>query len=132
MAAFCGDDAMDYDMGWRGKGQFWFVIQSDGAGSDRGGEHDGGTDPETGTPFAIPIFCNVTSIGNPDSRGVELRDNAGGFYYNSLFTGYEDGVRIEDLLGQTEDTYRQFLRGNLGFIGCVFDVSDEVFQVNFQ
>ena len=42
IAAFCGDDSYDYDEGFRGKGQFWFVIQADSIG-DRGGEHDGGT-----------------------------------------------------------------------------------------
>ncbi|MEZ4799223.1 MAG: hypothetical protein R2809_05460 [Flavobacteriales bacterium] len=50
--AFCGDDSFDYDEGWRGYGQFWFTVQdpADLSGGDRGGEHDGGTDPEDGMP----------------------------------------------------------------------------------
>ena len=55
IAAFCGDDSYDYDEGFRGKGQFWVVFQADSSAGDRGGEHDGGTSPETGTPFATPL-----------------------------------------------------------------------------
>ena len=62
IAAFCADDAFDYDQGFRGKHQFWFVVQApDEAG--RGGEHDGGDDDETGTPLAIPMISNVTYLG---------------------------------------------------------------------
>ncbi|MBD3385769.1 T9SS C-terminal target domain-containing protein, partial [candidate division KSB1 bacterium] len=63
IAAFCGDDSYDYDQGFRGKGQFWFSVQgTDEAG--RGGEHDGGDDLETGTPYATPEIWNATYIGS--------------------------------------------------------------------
>ena len=36
VSAFCGDDGFDWDMGYRGKGQFWFLIQgTDEAGRSR-------------------------------------------------------------------------------------------------
>jgi len=104
IAAFCGDDMFDYDEGWRGSNQFWFGIQaSDDAGT--GGEHDGGTDPETGQPYAAPVVYNATYIGagaqsllTSNDFALTIDDNAGGKYYNSIFTDFAGaGVTIEDL-----------------------------------
>ena len=123
VAAFCGDDAFDYDQGWRGKNQFWFTIQgTDEAG--RGGEHDGGDDNETGTPYAIPMIANATYIGSGknavgvggdgNDRVIYFRDNAGGKYYNSIFTEYvagSSGITIEDIEG--EDSRSRLENGDL-------------------
>jgi hypothetical protein len=111
VAAFCGDDGFDYDEGWRGNNQFWFAIQgTDKAG--RVGEHDGGTVQETAPPFATPAIANATYIGPgvnalPEGDGSEViyfRDNAGGFYTNSIFTDYNGandgkGITVEDIDG---------------------------------
>ena len=115
IAAFCGDDSYDYDMGWRGYGQFWFTIQSEEAGSDRGGEHDGGTTPETGDPLARPFIYNVTSIGRPggDKRGLTFRDNAGGEYHNSIFADHDRGVDFEILGNGSTDSYDRLQAGDL-------------------
>ncbi len=102
--AFCGDDCYDYDEGFRGKGQFWFSIQSSEEGN-RAGEHDGATEDESATPYAHPIISNVTYVGsgansaNADNdHTFKIRDNAGGEYHNSIFYGFNgDGVDIEDL-----------------------------------
>lgn len=119
VAAFCGDDMFDYDEGFRGRGQFWFGIHgSDDAGS--GGEHDGGTDPETGQPYAIPVIFNATYIGSgagslrsSNDFALNLRDNAGGKYYNSIFTDFAGaGVAIEDL-GSGEDSRGRLEAGDL-------------------
>jgi hypothetical protein len=122
IAAFCGDDAFDYDQGFRGKHQFWFTIQGqDEAG--RGGEHDGGDDDETGTPYSIPEISNVTYIGSGaatqgvagdgNDRGLYFRDNAGGKYWSSVFTEYVGiGIKIEDL-GSGDDSRKQLEDGNL-------------------
>ena len=103
VSAFNSDDAFDYDEGFRGKGQFWFVIQDDETGN-RAGEHDGGTTPEDGTPYATPMIYNATYIGsgefsdNGDNDTVlEIRDNAGGHYINSIFTDFaNEGIDVED------------------------------------
>lgn len=109
IAAFCADDGLDYDEGFRGKSQFVIVHQDPTADSaDRGGEHDGGTNPEDGTPYANPVFSNVTSVGNSGSRAITFRDNAGGEYYNSIFVNYAKGIDIEDILGSSIDSYKQF------------------------
>ncbi len=93
-----GDDSIDYDEGFRGKGQFIFVMQgTPGADkSDKGAEQDGGNSPDGSLPFAIPTFYNVTMIGHGQkaftdaSRNTALhfRDNAGGRYYNSAFLDF--------------------------------------------
>jgi len=122
VAAFCGDDAFDYDQGFRGKHQFWFTIQGqDEAG--RGGEHDGGDDDETGTPYAIPLIANVTYIGSGaatqgvagdgNDRALYFRDNAGGKYWSSVFTEYVGvGVKVEDL-ASGEDSRSRLEAGDL-------------------
>jgi len=114
LSIYCGDDGLDYDEGYRGVNQFVIVHQdpTDGA-ADRGGEHDGGTNPEEATPFATPVFANVTSIGNPGSRTLTFRDNAGGEYYNSIFFNYGRGIDVEDLEGQDQDSFAQFEDNNL-------------------
>jgi hypothetical protein len=121
IAAYCGDDALDYDEGYRGKNQFIIIHQDPAASAaDRGGEHDGGTSPETGTPFATPQFWNVTSSGNATSKAITFRDNAGGQYHNSVFLNFGKGIDIEDLEGQDQDSYKQFVEGNLIIANSVF------------
>jgi hypothetical protein len=119
--AYCADDAYDYDEGYTGNNQFVIIHQDPTSGNaDRGGEHDGGTDPETAMPYAIPVFYNVTSVGNPASRALTFRDNAGGKYFNSIFVGYNKGVDIEDISSQSQDSYKQFEDGNLRIENCLF------------
>jgi len=119
--AYCGDDCFDYDEGFRGIGQFWCAIQDPNEG-DRIGEHDGGTDPETGQPFAIPTIYNATYIGRDAAAGkrmITFRDNAGGHYINSLFVNQAHGVDIENL-SEAQDSYKQFQDGNLTLKNNVF------------
>ena len=125
ISAFNADDAFDYDQGFRGKGQFWFAIQAPDFGG-RIAEQDGGTDPEDGQPYAIPVISNVTFIGPgvdpfPQGDGAQLmifRDNAGGKYFNSIFTEYNGsgggaGITIEDLSGTGEDSRKRLEAGDL-------------------
>lgn len=124
VVAFVGDDAFDYDEGWRGRGQFWFAVQDtpESGNGDRGGEHDGGTNPEDGTPYAHPIISNVTSMGKgmgEGTRALTFRDNAGGEYHNSIFFNWGKGIDIENL-ASGEDSYARFQSGELTFSGNCF------------
>ncbi len=122
VSAFCGDDGFDWDMGYRGMGQFWFLIQgTDEAG--RGAEMDGGDDNETGTPYATPYVVNATYIGAGETSPVPggdgndhaliFRDNSGGFYYSSIFTDFvQDGISVEDL-ASGEDSRSRLEGGDL-------------------
>jgi hypothetical protein len=122
VTAFCGDDSFDYDEGWRGYGQFWCTVQEEGEG-DRGGEHDGGTDPEDGLPYAHPVIYNATYMGrgvDAGRRALTLRDNAGGEYHNSIFYNWGKGVDIENL-ASGEDSYARFENNEIAFAGNIFD-----------
>lgn len=111
-----GDDSYDYDQGFRGKGQFWVAIEN--ANSDRGGEHDGGTSPEDGLPYATPVIYNATYIGNGASRAITFRDNAGGEYHNTVFHNFGKGIDIEDL-ATGEDSKARLDAGELKLDGIV-------------
>lgn len=134
LSVFCGDDALDYDEGYRGENQF-VIVHQDVNDADRGGEHDGGTDPETGTPYATPLFYNVTSVGAPTSRALTFRDNAGGEYHNSIFVDYGKGVDIE-LLPTTQDSYKMWFDGLLKLENNIFfnigagTTGDDIFKIS--
>ena len=126
VAAFCGDDAFDYDEGFRGRGQFWFAVQADDdAGS--GGEFDGGTTPEDGQPYAIPVVYNLTMIGSgagsdrsSNDFAMNIRDNAGGKFYNSIFTDFFGrAVQVEDL-ASGEDSWARLQAGELAIENNLF------------
>jgi hypothetical protein len=122
-----GDDDVDYDEGWRGRGQFLFTMKGILISSDpRGGEHDGATGGDSGQPRAAPTICNATYIGaggtgtglasdpfydpaedygaQQDANGaLYFRDNAGGQYYNSAFINYGGHLgMIEGTPGENE------------------------------
>ena len=142
LVVFCADDSYDYDEGFRGNGQFWVTVQDAVGGvGDRGGEHDGGTDPEDGTPYATPTISNVTYIGrgvDSGKRALTFRDNAGGFYSNSVFANWAKGTDIEKL-GSGEDSYNRFNVGDLSIDNNVYwDVvsvggasAENLFKVSF-
>jgi hypothetical protein len=120
-SAFCGDDAFDFDEGYRGKGQFWLAIQAPALG-DNVAEHDGGTNPVHGEPYCIPEIYNATYIGNGQLNSSNLMvfsDDAGGKYYNSIFTHQIAGIEIEYIDG-VNDSYTQFINENLVFENNIF------------
>jgi hypothetical protein len=133
VAAFCSDDAFDWDQGFRGKHQFWFAIQApDLAG--RCAEMDGAGGNEQGTPYATPVLSNVTYIGaglgsEPSGDGEEMlkfRDNTGGFYWNSIFTDYDDvssslAISVEDNSDPAaEDSRKRLEAGDLALVGNIW------------
>ncbi len=128
VSAFNADDAVDWDQGWRGKGQFWFVLQ----GTDKAGaaaEQDGAGGDEHFRPYAIPTIYNATYVGagvgnQPEGDRAEMlmfRDNTGGHYRNSIFTDFQSSeggfaLQIEDrdnTGSRTEDSRLRFESGDL-------------------
>ncbi len=120
VVAYCGDDSYDYDQGYRGKGQFWFSIASDG---DRGGEHDGDVDNFDSQPLSRPTIYNATYIGNGVQDGgqdaLKLRENAGGLYANSIFTEFEDKA-LDISEDETEQMEERVASGDLEILGSLF------------
>ena len=58
--SFCGDDCFDWDLGWRGNGQFWMALTGEDNG-DNGGELDGAK-PDDGSPTSNPTIVNALSL----------------------------------------------------------------------
>lgn len=126
----CGDDSFDYDEGWRGQSNSHWVTVASADDGDRGGEHDGGTDPETAMPYANPRIDSALFVGrgvDAGKRSLTFRDNAGGHYSNSIFYNFAKGVDIEDLEGAGEDSYSRFLNGDLSFTNNTVDCGSAVF-----
>jgi len=139
--SYCADDCFDYDEGFRGNIQFALIYQDTNEG-DRMGEHDGGTTPEDGSPYAKPVFYNATYIGRGISAGkraLTFRDNAGGEYHNSIIMNQGKGIDIEKL-ASGQDAYARFTAGELVIANNVFfDIAlagttagaTDIFKVSF-
>jgi hypothetical protein len=121
IAAFCGDDAFDYDEGYRGNGQFWLAIQDSEEG-DNLLECNGGIYPENGIPYSIPSLYNLTLIGTgPDSHNsvANFNRNAGGILANSIMVNQESGILIE-YKEDVESSYNHFLNNKLQIKNNIF------------
>lgn len=121
LAAFCSDDAFDYDEGFRGNGQFWAAIQ-DPLDADLLLEANGGIQPENGRPLSAPRLFNLTLVGSgADGTGTCIRfsRNAAGWISNSVILNQANGMQIEFKPG-VEDSFEQFKAGDLQLQGNVF------------
>jgi hypothetical protein len=117
----CGDDAIDYDLGWSGFGQFWLAVKSNFNG-DNLVEASGGKNPIHGLPNSLPVIFNSTFIGNGNNGLgylVKFDRNAGGIFANSIFLNNHRGVIIE-ATNLINDSYNQFKNMNLAFKNNVF------------
>ena len=147
IAAWAADDSFDMDEGYRGSNQFWLAVQA-GDEAGRIAEQDGGTNPETGTPFADVRVANATYIGiGPDLADANVagdandpfiihRDNNATSYFGSVFMDgrLNAGLQIEDL-GSGEDSRERWLDGELRYesnlwwnIGPDFDPEATTFE----
>ena len=114
--AFNTDESIDWDRGWRGKGQFWLALQDEE--SNRCGEHDGAS-PDLEDPFSKPVVSNVTYIGpgmdaeDSASEALIFRDRSGGVYTNSIFIHFPKyAIAVEDRSDIT-DSYDHLQTGDL-------------------
>ncbi len=98
--SFCGDDAFDWDLGWRGKGQFWLALLGEDDG-DNGGELDGAK-PDDGEPTSNPTIYNATFIGAgcgasaKNATGLLFRDGSAGTVSHSVITDFNHALEVED------------------------------------
>ena len=106
---------LDYDLGWRGKCQFFFGMKNDGISAgqaspdnDNGIEADADDNKVNSTPRSHPVIYNVTLIGNSKVTGTS--DNSGiaaiqakelteGEIYNSIFANWRNGLNLVKSLG---------------------------------
>ncbi len=135
--AFSTDDDFDFDLGWRGTGQYLFSLMLPGTSSDaydHAGEWDGAS-PDDASLFSAPNISNWTAVGPgqnaPDGgrdRALLLRENFAGKVMNSIFEDFPGvAITVEDLksesvpqsgnydVDETLDAYANIGTANNGF-----------------
>jgi hypothetical protein len=132
---FGADDGLDWDCGWRGKGQFLFNFQTDSVtapSADNGIEADADDQKSNATPRSHPVIYNMTAIGS--GKRLNVSDNSGhnainakelteGEVYNSVFMNFNSGLNLISSLGtstcgtRTIETYNNWINGSL-VISC--------------
>jgi hypothetical protein len=116
--AYVGDDSFDFDEGYNGHLQFLLSIQDES--SNRAFEWDGSTesddkaaDTSTLPDYSAPVISNVTAIGigktgtsahEDNNIGLEIRDNAGGQVWNSIFTEFAKSIMDVEATSSSKGT----------------------------
>lgn len=104
------DDALDWDLGWNGKVQFFFALNNRSTPgnnlTDNGIEADGDDNNSNLTPRSHPIVYNGTFIGtkqlagnadNSGDAGFNFKERTEGEVYNCIVANYERGVVIDQI-----------------------------------
>jgi hypothetical protein len=120
VVAFCGDDALDFDQGYRGKCQFILGICA--SDSDKAIESSGGLQPVQALPGSYPTVYNMTLYGDPGNSERPLIDFygfGGGYFRNSIFMNTGGGIAVSNT-GQAGDSYQLFEDGYLALEHSIF------------
>ena len=152
--AYCNDDGLDFDHGYNGLLQFVSIIQHGNGNSNCAIEWDGAAKDDkgntsTGAPeYSQPTIMNLTAIGSGSSsdssksKGMDIRDNGGGYVLNSIFTEFPNGIlKVEKTKSSkgtndgsanpTSSGSQYLLEQNiLGFFGNIFYQGDEAADNN--
>jgi hypothetical protein len=116
---FGNDDMFDYDLGWKGKAQFFFGMKNTATGTspdnDNGIEADSDDNASNVALRSHPVMYNFTILGNAkaaptaDNRGLagaNFKDGAEGELYNSIFANFKNGINLaKSLSGTPARTY---------------------------
>ena len=125
------DDDFDTDYGYSGKIQFGVVLRdstiADQSGSN-GFESDNDANGSTNSPYTKPIFSNIsvfgpkitanTTINSNYKRALHLRRSTKTCTYNSVFSGYPVGLKIENANTATNVTNNELQFKNNIIAGC--------------
>ena len=127
------DDSLDWTQGWDGKVQYILIQQNPSASvdKDRGFESDNFDDGNDNNPRSQPLISNATLIGaaadGKDTIGMILKEGTGGNITNSIVTGFESCLDIDDDPTFTAAGAPDNLTGVLTINNTIFDC-----PVNFQ
>lgn len=124
------DDDFDTDFGYSGKIQFAlaqrYITLADVSGSN-GFESDNDGSGSVKTPLTSAVFSNVTVVGPLSAANMsgfnanyqhaaQIRRNSSISILNSIFTGYTEGIYIDDSkVAVAKATSANYLAGNLAF-----------------
>lgn len=119
ISAFCGDDAFDFDLGYRGNLQYLVGIQNPLKGEELVEISD-----RTNFPLTKPIIVNSTFIGGGEPLAqttVDINSSGAGVFVNNIFLNQSKGILLEYIKGSELDSYQQFLNGALYIHNNVFN-----------
>ncbi|TAJ12695.1 hypothetical protein DMA11_11885 [Marinilabiliaceae bacterium JC017] len=117
VSAFCGDDAFDFDLGYKGNLQFLVGIQHSTLGellaeiSDR-----------DNSPVTQPLIANATFIGEKaigSQHMVQYKTSGAGKFLNSIFLEQKNGIELEYKNTQL-DCFQQFKNGRIALNNNLF------------
>jgi hypothetical protein len=109
----CGDDAFDYDYGYRGFNQFWFGSAVKHGGGTRLGEHSSG---DGRALYSRVHVTNATYIGEGNFTGALYIDQgAAAQYTNSIFFETSDIDFNDPASKQHLETGESYIKN------CIFD-----------
>jgi hypothetical protein len=123
------DDDFDTDYGFTGKVQFGLVLRDSSVADVSGSnafESDNDANQSANTPFTSPVFSNITvlgprvrsgsqSINSNYKRALHLRRSTKCSVFNSVFSGYATGLKVENTLTATH-----YQNGELMFANNLF------------
>lgn len=126
LVAYAGtDDDFDTDNGFSGKVQYGIAFRDPAiydvatGGTSNAFESDNDANGSTATPTTAAVFSNMTLIGpkansaNPPAgfgRGAHIRKNSSQSVFNSVFVGWNTGLRVDG-----KATAEHFINGNAQF-----------------
>ena len=115
MAGGIGDDCFDFDEGSQVTLQFISAVTGDPHGGSRILEIDGSLEDGDQQPYGRAELYNGTfiSLDQSGTRPGDIRDNAQAVIRNSVFYGFERGLRVEVDADDSIDSYQQFLAGEV-------------------
>ncbi|GAB4402845.1 MAG: hypothetical protein OHK0053_27110 [Microscillaceae bacterium] len=133
IAAYAGDDAIDWDQGFTGKVQYLLVAQEPaataspkgGRGCECNGVVNGATIDYNSTPISNPIIANATFIGAgagaSEGQVFEFRQGSAGRVYNSIFFNFSSGVRVNGVSAtEAVESETRLDAGQLLFVNNIF------------
>jgi len=128
------DDDFDTDNGYSGKVQFGVALRdlaiADQSNSN-GFESDNDANSSNKTPQTSAIFSNVSVFGHFKSiadttgasaligRGAHIRRNSSQSIFNTVITGYREGVRLDSTVTQGNMTDGKLVLKNITLAGNV-------------
>jgi hypothetical protein len=137
VASNCGDDGLDYQLGFTGSVQYAVMFQNgqvtDTGADSRGIEGDNSEFGHNDQPRSNPKMCNVTLVGGKDGdgqvdnngsdSGMVIRRGSSGQFRNFIVTGFTDsGFEMRDSATATNacNAPGASLTGNLDVRSAVF------------
>ena len=120
------DDSFDWGQGYTGGVQFMVIKQAEDD-ADRGIEADNDGDAPDATPISRPVLANMTLVGSSGAAddttiGVLLRRGTGAEIWNSIITGFDKCLDLDD-----DATFTRFENGDIAINNVVLSC-----DINFE